>query len=146
WANLHGGFLYGLVLIAAYLLGDLWELRQAWSSVDDRRSWMARARYHLGALGLAVGSSLATPSGPALFAHVTGYLGDRLLVDVTNEYMSPDFHTPFGQFFLVALLFAVVALARSSIRLTWPRLLVVLVNVAFGLYAWRNIPLFAVTA
>ena len=38
WANLHGGFIYGWMMIAVYLAGSLGELLMS----SDRAEWMAR--------------------------------------------------------------------------------------------------------
>ncbi len=157
WANLHGGFVYGLVLIGLYLAGDLVELfksgtmRRSSDSSDalarrGQTTWLERSRVHGAALLLGTVGCCVNPSGPALFRHVTAFLGDRLLVDRTLEYMSPDFHDPFGQMFLIVLLGCVAAIALSSTRPSYPHLFVFIVNLAFALYSWRNIPLFAVTA
>ena len=142
WANLHGGFLYGLVLIALVVAGDLAEAR--WGS--DRERWLGGARGHLVMLGAALAGTLVTPAGPALLRHVVGYLGKSYLVDNTAEYQSPDFHAVYGRVFLVILIGAIAALALSGRRPTYPRLLLVLANIAFALMSIRNIPLFGVIA
>ncbi|MBA3496325.1 MAG: hypothetical protein H0T86_04400, partial [Gemmatimonadales bacterium] len=128
WANLHGGFLYGLVLIGLYL-----------ASSTDRR------RYAL-TLGAALAGACLTPSGPGIVAHVGGYLGKTYLVDRTAEYQSPDFHEWYGRVFMVVLLAILGALALSRRRLPLPWLAVLLANTAFALNSARNIPLFAITA
>ena len=141
WANLHGGFIYGLILIGVYLAGDLVEMVSCKKGI-----WLQRAKYHGAALVVSGLASFANPSGPRLFAHVTGYLGNRFLVDRTQEYMSPDFHELTGQLFLGVLILVVVVLALRTQRPSYPRLLLLAVNLAFALYSGRNIPLFAVTA
>jgi hypothetical protein len=142
WANLHGGFLYGLVLIGLYVAGDLAEAR--WG--DGRTLWLGRAREHAVYLAAAVAGSLLNPAGPGLLAHVVGYLGKDYLVDRTAEYQSPDFHAFYGRLFLAVLVGVIGLLAAGGRRPIVPRLLTVLVNVAFALVSLRNIPLFGVTA
>ena len=142
WANLHGGFLYGLVLIALYLAGDLLEAIAARGSSTAgaglrRRGWT---------LAGALAGTMLTPAGPALLAHVSGYLGKSYLVDNTAEYQSPDFHLAYGRIFLVVLCGAIAGLALAGRRPSFPRLLAILANVAFALVSLRNIPLFAVVA
>lgn len=146
WANLHGGFVYGFVLIGIYLAGDVLE---AWRG-DDRGAWLERARFHAGGLGLAMGASLVNPNGPGLFTHVweivTGANGLDYIKSNTVEFQSPNFHTFDGKVFLLALLALLAALVVTRTRPSYPRLLLFLASVAFALDAVRNIPLFAITA
>jgi len=142
WANLHGGFLYGLVLIGLYLAGDALEIR--WG--HGRSHWVGRLREHGLLLAGALAGTLINPSGPGLLAHVVGYLGKGYLVDGTAEYQSPDFHALYGRIFLVVVLGVVAALALSGRRPAFPRLVAVLVSLAFALMSIRNIPLFGLVA
>ena len=142
WANLHGGFLYGLVLIGLYLAGDLLEHR--WG--HGQALWIGRLRQHGVLLAGALGGTLLNPSGPGLLAHVTGYLGKGYLVDGTAEYQSPDFHAFYGRLFLVAVLGVVAALALAGRRPAFPRLVTVLASLAFAVMSIRNIPLFGLVA
>jgi hypothetical protein len=133
WANLHGGFLYGLVMLGMYLVGDL---------ASDRA---ALPRHGL-MLIAALAGSCVNPVGPALLEHVAGYLGNTFLVDMTLEYRSPDFHGWVGRTFLVALLCTIASLGLSARRLSWPHLVVFLGTTAFALHSVRNVPLWALTA
>ena len=142
WTNLHGGFLFGLVLLAVYVAGDLAEYR--WG--ERSRDWLLRARWHGAGLATALVACCVNPSGLLLFGHVTGYFGQSLLVNTTEEYMSPNFHDVGPKLFLIALLLIIAGLALPRRRPTFPRLLTLLVTVAFALVSARNIPLFAVSA
>ena len=62
WANLHGGFLFGLIVIGIYLAGDLAEALRP----DARAYWLARARRHAAALGFAALGTLINPYGVEL--------------------------------------------------------------------------------
>jgi hypothetical protein len=142
WANLHGGFSFGCILIALYAAGEAVEGLIG----PDRAGWLARARRHAAALGLALASSLLNPNGFGLLAHVFGFFGKSGILRQTQEFMSPDFHTINGKLFLLALLSVVAALAWSRRRPSVPVLLVVLATIAFALLSQRNIELFALTA
>jgi hypothetical protein len=143
WANLHGGFSFGCILIAAYALGEALE---GLLGGPDRQTWVARAKHHAAALGLALASSLLNPFGYRLLAHVFGFFGNSAILRQTQEFMSPDFHTINGKLFLLALLGVIAALAWSRRRPTLPVLLVLLTTIAFSLLSQRNIELFALTA
>ena len=142
WANLHGGFFYGCILIGLYAVGELLEGLVS----GDRAAWFARARHHGAALALALAASLVNPHGFALLAHVGGFFGNSAILQQTQEFMSPDFHTVNGKLFLLALLGIVAALAFSRRRPTVPVLLVLMANLAFSLISQRNIEFFALVA
>ena len=142
WSNLHGGFLFGLVLIGFYLVGDVIGMVLEHHRVDHRSS----LKRHLMLLGAALVGCCINPSGPMILPHVAGYLGKTWLVDMTMEYRSPDFHQWYGRVFLMLLVLAVAALALIRRRLSWPHLVVFLGTTAFALHSARNIPLWALTA
>jgi hypothetical protein len=143
WANLHGGFFYGCIIIAIYAAGELLEAR--FSAGEERSVWLARARHHGAALGIALLASVINPNGLRNLAHVAGFFGNEFLRQ-TQEFMSPDFHTVNGKIFLLALLAVLAALALTRRRPTFPVLLVLLANIAFSLISQRNIELFALIA
>jgi hypothetical protein len=142
WANLHGGFSFGCILIAIYIVGEALE---GWVT-GDRAAAFARARHHAAALGIALASSVLNPNGFGLLAHVFGFFGNSAILRQTQEFMSPDFHTINGKIFLLVLLGVVAGLALSRRRPTMPVLLVTLATIAFSLLSQRNIELFALTA
>lgn len=142
WANLHGGFLFGLVLIALYLVGSLAEaLGQA-----ERPVWLRRARRYAAALGFAALGTLINPYGVKLPLHVIGWFRSTFVIDNTQEYLSPNFHSPLGKFVLVALLIMMTSLALSRRRPMYARLFVFLATVASSLIYQRNIPLMGLSA
>jgi hypothetical protein len=142
WANLHGGFLFGWVLIALYLLGSL---EQAWRGDRGGRS-LAAARYYGLALLLAALGTLINPYGARLPWHVIAWFRNSYVIDHTSEYASPDFHLLSGKLTLGVLLLMFAVLAMSRRRPTAPRLLVILTTIAAALIYQRNIPLLALTA
>ncbi|HZE76299.1 MAG TPA: hypothetical protein VE091_13370 [Gemmatimonadales bacterium] len=145
WANLHGGFSYGLILIGAFMTGELLE---AWAAGPgpDRLRWLGSARGRAAALGAAVLATLANPHGIGLLVHVGGFFGQSSILRQTNEFQSPDFHTVNGKLFLLVLLAVIAAFAFSRRRPSWPWLLIILGNTAMALISQRNIELFALTA
>lgn len=142
WANLHGGFSFGLVLVGIYLVGALAEA----ISPTERARWLSWAKHYGLALVVGVLATVVNPNGLDLPAHVVGFFGESYLTDVTNEFMSPNFHTWTGKIFLGTMLVAVAALALSRKRPTYPRVFLILASIAFSLIAQRNIALFGLTA
>ncbi len=142
WANLHGGFSFGCILIGLYAAGEAIEGRLS----ADPAPWYARARAHAAALGVALAASLLTPNGYKLPAHVFGFFGNSAILRQTQEFMSPDFQTINGKIFLLVVLAVVAALAWSRRRPPVTTLLVLLATLAFALLSQRNIELFALTA
>ncbi len=143
WANLHGGFFYGCLAIAIYAVGELLEARL--STGEQRAEWLARARHHAAALGIALVASIINPNGLRNLLHVTAFFGNRFLRQ-TQEFMSPDFHTVNGKIFLLAILAVITTLALTRRRPTMPVLLTLLANLGFALISQRNIELFALVA
>lgn len=142
WANLHGGFLYGLFVLAAVVVGDRLEMLNA--SGPDVGRWRDALVRHTAMLGAGLIAPMLTPSGPKLYLHTLSYLGDTYLVNNTQEYMSPDFHV--ARFALIAIVLATITLGVLPRRAPFPTLAVVAINLAFSLMAGRNLPLFGIVA
>lgn len=145
WANLHGGVLYGLILIALYAAGDAAELWLGRREVGAA-AWGARLRYHASALAVAVLATLLNPHGLALLVHVAGFLSEGFILGAIDEYRSPNFHEVYALPFLAALLLAMAGLALRRGRPPLPWLAVILATTTFALYAARNMALFGVAA
>ncbi len=90
WANLHGGFIGGLILLGTALAVSLLVPRHG----------PASARHLAVALAGSLGATLVTPWGLALPAHILAYARNPLIARYTQEYQSPDFHTLSGLMFL----------------------------------------------
>ncbi len=143
WANLHPGFVIGFMILVVYVLGELVEAwRAGGDSSDERGKWLARARLHASAIVIGLAATLINPHGWTLHRHVASLLGNRYLIDVTSEFMSPSFHMLHGKVFLVMLLMIVTALVLHRERLSFPHLFLLLFMLASALFAQRNIPLF----
>src|SRR5208282_819592 len=77
WANVHGGFLLGFVLLGIYWLGALWMwMTTRENCLEDSLQKIAagqRVRRLAGVGLLSVGASLVNPYGWKLHAHIYGY-------------------------------------------------------------------------
>lgn len=142
WCNMHGGFVYGLLLVATYLAGDALEAIRA----DGRTEWLGRARIHAAVLFLGSAATLVNPNGLELHGHVRDFFGLSLLLDVTEEFQPPDFMSASGTVMLGGIIVVLAALAWSRKRPTWPRALSIVSNLLFAMRARRNLALFGFVA
>ena len=145
WANLHGGWAYGLVMIACYIAGECVEAFLS-TTPEERGTWLAMARQNSFALLLGSAATLANPYGLRLHLEVLSALTSQSLAKNIAEFLAPNFQDS-GQWpFLLAILGTVglFAIGTKRIRLDW--LAVILVSLFFGLRSFRNIALFGVSA
>lgn len=143
WANLHGGFLAGLVLSALYLAGNLW----TWSttSCPNRRGRAEQRVRHLGILLLlSVLAGLVNPYGYRLYTHIYHYLGSSFLMNNIMEFLSPNFHTLQVKCFAALLLLMLLAVGLAATKLSAIDLLTLAFATWAGLYAARNVPIAAI--
>jgi hypothetical protein len=125
WANVHGSFFLGPVLLVLAALEDLAERRTG----DARRSMVAAAA--------AAVATVVNPFGPAVWQYAVGISTNAVITTRITEWQPTTVRTPEGLAFfasvgLIALL--LVALARRG-RAAPPTILLWLVPFA-GLAAW----------
>ncbi len=127
WANLHGAFFIGFVLMGIYLLGTR----------SGTLVWVMLA---------CVGASLVNPNGWRLHEQVIGFLRTPELAALTNEFRSPNFHSGGTRGFLLELLAlgGLLLVARPRLRAT--EVLLLGVWGYFALHSVRNVPVFAIVA
>lgn len=142
WANIHGGFSFGTMLMGAWLAGALAEC------LADRTNlvWPARARYLVLAIACAGLGTVINPHGLELHRHILGFFGTHFNIDNTAEFVSPDFHQIDGRIFLIGILITLGVLTFHPRRPTFPRLFVIAMTLSFGLISVRNVALFGLTA
>jgi hypothetical protein len=153
WVNIHGGWLFGMALLAIYA-GSAWV--ESWQANDPFSKIRAnqRARNVSVAWLLAALATLANPFGWRLHAHVYSYLTDRYLINHIDEFRSPNFHGWSERCLAIILTLALIAFASDRTftstrtnetrdRLRLSNLLVVLLSVYAGFYASRNLPISA---
>jgi hypothetical protein len=142
WANLHGGFFVGIVLICTYAVGTGAEELLLGSSEN---LWVGSRKYLLAAAACAL-ASLVNPYGYRLHIHIAQYLGTSFYFARISEFQSIDFHSFTAAYFETLLILAIAAavwhlhsrrLTHALILLSWSHL---------ALFSARNIPIFAVVA
>jgi hypothetical protein len=153
WANMHGGFIFGLALIGAFAAGE--SGRAIWAALyDDADATYARAIRLWQVLVLSTAACLLTPNGLSGLIYPFSYLGDNASTRYISEWVSPDFHKFQYHFFEALLLALIVGLAGLARRpavvpglrrvpyLTQALLLVAFTHLALD--SVRNINLFSV--
>jgi hypothetical protein len=142
WANLHGGYLSGFLLLGIFIAGEL----PGFLSREDGIRLPARQRIKAFIITTAVCLPVAciNPYGWHILLFPFNLVSNKLIMDSVTEFMSPNFHEPSPFKYLLLLLVAVLALSKEKLRLTDLLLLLAFLNMS--LYSARYIPLFAIIA
>ena len=173
WANLHGGFILGGVVVAAYFTGEISELLLAQTARHCKPelgcpfltfygrlapmppppplAFLRRAGIYMG-LGVLVGlGSLCTPYGYKLYLLTQRVMSSPDLVERLSELMPPDFHYTWGYAFLLAVLavgfLALVVRTARGPGAVWPPLADMLLLAFFFWQSWnhvRHLPLMGI--
>ncbi|TWB94734.1 hypothetical protein FBZ93_109174 [Bradyrhizobium macuxiense] len=133
WANLHGGFLFGLVLVGAFGFDALWNALPA-------QRWALALRW--GAFGVgALAACCVTPYGWGSILASLKILGLGELLHVIQEWRPATFSEidPFA----LSILGLLGAALYYGARLPLPRILLVLGLLHMALSHIRNLELFA---
>ena len=139
WVNLHGGWLFGFALLAAYALGSVIEVRRERDALAKIRIWHRARKMGLTFVASA-SATLVNPHGWRLHEHIYHYLGDRYLMNKIEEFRSPNFHGWSERAFATILVLTILAFLsrRRSLRIS--HVLITLLAAYSGLYASRNLP------
>jgi hypothetical protein len=133
WANLHGGFVFGLVLVGAFALDAVWNADRS-----ERRPvalrWVA-----FGIAALA--ACCVTPYGWGSILAARKILDLGELLRLIYEWMPADF-SRFGAFEM-AILSLIAGALYGGVRLTPPRIALVLGLLHMALSHVRNVEIFA---
>jgi hypothetical protein len=144
WANLHSGYLLGVVLLGTYTVGG--GLERYLGLADERTFSPARLRQMV---LVTVGSFLlaaVNPSGPGLWLYPFETLGSPAMQGYIQEWHSPNFHLVYFWPFAALVGLGGIGWAFSPQRPTWSDLLLFCGTAFAGLVSARHIPLFAVVA
>jgi hypothetical protein len=125
WANVHGSFPLGLLVVATWWLGSRWSDR---AGDAERRvlAWSA-----MGVLAAAI-----SPLGPRILFFPVQMLARSETLSEITEWKSPDFATTPARLFLLLAVGAVVVLARRPDRRD---ALMTVLALGLGLMATRNL-------
>ena len=144
WANLHSGYLLGIVVLVTYLVGEYLERRRV---VPDSRTLPSA---DLGPLGVAAAAAavaaLANPNGWRLWVYPFETLGSSVQRDLIAEWFPPS---PDQLIFWLTTGLVVVGIfgfVRASRRPSITDLLVFGGTAVGAFLSVRNIPIFAIAA
>lgn len=141
WANMHGAFIAGFVIGAAYLADALWE------DAKHRPLRLSRlSRTLLIGGGAALVVSLLNPVGIGVWKTALDFLSNRYLVGHTQEYLPPNFQQAAFYPFLVMIGLSVWLAGGKDLRIPLCGRLLLAGWTVMGLFSARNIPLYAVVA
>lgn len=132
WANLHGLWVIGLGVLAAYVLMTLLGMTPM----------SAAKRWSVALVPMAMAGTVFTPEGPSLLLYPLRYIdsGDWGMARIT-EWQSPDFHDPAH---IPLLLFMIAFALFGRWRVPWWLSLFGIVGIAATLIALRNGPVTAI--
>jgi hypothetical protein len=135
WANSHGSFFIGLLMVG------IWVADEAWQVVRRRLQGRGAKFKPLAASALAaivsVGACLANPRGLGIFAYVRDLSGTPVVRQLVPEWAPPSFATVAGGMFLCGLLLCAVMLAVSPARPGFFQIITFLLFGVLGLLATR---------
>lgn len=148
WANMHSGFIVGVVVLAVYTVGEA--AGRLMRRMFDHPTVETFQWRDIGLLALLTGGSFVAafvnPSTYKLVFFSLGTLGSSAIQSNILEWRSPDFHQIYFWFFGVTMALGVLAWVFSPRRPTPTEMLLFLGTAAGGLVSARHIPLFAVVA
>ncbi|MBX3035304.1 MAG: hypothetical protein KF758_00195 [Anaerolineales bacterium] len=136
WANIHGGWIWGFLLIIAHIAGEIIEQftseEKKWNEIKNLIGWSALS-------SLAIGFN---PNGLSIWALPFQQINVSLQI---QEWLSPDFHRidfhPLLWMFFLLLLSAPFAKKQN-----WIQIFKVLGFAYLTFFSQRNIALFAIVA
>jgi hypothetical protein len=142
WANLHGGFVLGILLIVTYAAGAV--LDGFFSGEQNvRLQHFRKARKYLVVASLSLLASLLNPYGYHLHEHIAGYLNDSSQFNGVAEFQTLSFHHPVAVYLEMMLGLGVLAAIHYIRHRRFTPALLILSWAHLALFAGRNIPLFA---
>jgi hypothetical protein len=151
WANLHGGYIFGIVTVLVFAVGALgeWVLRR-WPI--SRGQFAVATPKRLGQIWLlflgTVLASLATPNTIDGLIYPFTYLGDNASTRYVGEWFAPSFRNPqfwpFAMLLIITVAVLVIGVRKRVIGLT--ELGLVVPFGLMGLQSVRNITQFSVCA
>jgi len=142
WANLHGGFLIGIVIVGTYGAGELLGAIITRDREARRASLLAAAQY-LATTAACLATSLANPYGYRLYTHLIEYFSDPYAMKYIQEFQATNFHTPAAGFLEIMLILGLGAALWYGRRGQFIEVLMIAGLGHLSLVVVRNMPIYA---
>jgi hypothetical protein len=126
WANIHGSFFLGPVV-----LGLAW--------LEDIHDKVPSAHRTLVVAVASAAAACVTPFGPAVWAYALGLSTNRLVTERITEWGATSLQDLAGLLFYGSAMAVVVLIARRGSRTSWPTLAWLAVFFVIGAYAVRGV-------
>jgi hypothetical protein len=144
WANTHGGFVAGFIILAVTLVVEVLLASlaggEARSAARGRLSWLL-----LVSVG-AVAATLVNPYGWRLYPWIFQLLGDSYFMTLHFEWKPPPFNAPGGYQFSLLILLLPLVLGLSKRKPTAVELALAVSWLYFALGGFRYFPLWVLVA
>jgi hypothetical protein len=138
WANVHGGYILGIMLICLYLGGNVFmRIFEPGSGVEHNR--IIRRLSIILALSLL--GACVNPHGPMILYFPFHLVGREFIMDNVQEWLSPDFHKNIT--FEIMMVFFIIVFVMSKRRPNVFEGGAALMMLHMSLYSARYIPLMA---
>jgi hypothetical protein len=144
WANLHSGYVLGIVVLATYLVGEYLERRRA---APDLRTLPSADLVPLGSATVAAAvAALANPNGWRLWIYPFETLGSSVQREYIVEWFPPGPDQLIFWLTLGLVLVGIFGFVKSSRRPSMTELLMFGGTAVGAFLSVRNIPIFAIVA
>ncbi len=144
WANLHSGYLLGVVLLGTYVVGEALQLRFG-PRIERGLDW--RGVRWLAAMTVASFlASILNANGFELWIYPFLTLGSDVMQTYISEWHSPDFHSSYVRPFGLFLMAGIASWAVRTRRPSWAELLLFIGTASAALVSMRHIPIFTIVA
>ena len=140
WSNIHGGWIWGFLLLIAHITGILVKLYFA--PTDDKSTLWNEAKVLLGWSALSALAIGLNPNGLTLWNLPFKQINVSMQI---QEWLSPNFqHVDFHPF--LWMLFLLLVAAPLAAKPDWPQIFKVIGFAYLTFFAQRNVALFALVA
>ena len=145
WTNLHGGFFVGIILIGAYVGGELLRALVVRERAERIQAARAAMRYLLALVG-CMAASLVNPYFYQLHIHIWGYLRDPFQMRYITEFQGTNFQHPAAMFLEVMLPLGIGAAVWYGRRKQFTEFLLLAGWGHLSLVIVRNVPIYMFAA
>ena len=115
WANSHGSFPIGFLLLGIWLADEIWQSISLFRS-SHRELTIQGIQAPLLSLLLTILACLINPRGPGIFSYVLNLSSNPVIQNLVPEWAPPTFTTQIGLIFFLGFLFVSTVMILSPRR------------------------------